>query len=275
MRFIAHYSSSAGNLYEVVAANGKRLLIECGVTWKKLQKTLHYDLSNIEGCLLTHEHDDHSHAVEDVMAAEIDVYSSLPTFEALGVDEYRRAKVVGHKERWEVADGKTFECLSFVVSHDPDSAIVGHDVPCLGFIINDKPAKEYLLFVTDTSCIKPQFAIEFNIIAICCNHDSTILRARVDNGDMNRELGDRCLQCHMNADTTKDYIRRFCNTDKCTEIWLLHCSRDNLNAEKTRAEIESEFFCKSYIAGQAAKAHPSSRPGPPASFEGKDDDKNT
>ena len=45
----------------------------------------------------------------------------------------------------------------------------------------------------------------------------------------------------------------------------------HFNAEKVRAEIEKEFFVKTFIAGQAAKASHSSRPDPPASFEGKDD----
>lgn len=56
MRFESFYSSSTGNLYCVTAANGKRLLIECGVTWRKLIKALSYDLTNIEACLISHEH---------------------------------------------------------------------------------------------------------------------------------------------------------------------------------------------------------------------------
>ena len=56
MKFIAHASSSSGNLYCVTAANGKRILIECGVAWKKLQKALGYKLNNVEACLISHEH---------------------------------------------------------------------------------------------------------------------------------------------------------------------------------------------------------------------------
>jgi len=56
MKFIQHYSGSSGNLYEVVSNNGKRLLIEAGVVWAKVQKALRYDLKSISGCLLSHEH---------------------------------------------------------------------------------------------------------------------------------------------------------------------------------------------------------------------------
>ncbi len=56
MIFRQHYSGSSGNLYEIVANSGARLLIEAGVTWKKLQKALDYNLSNIEACLISHGH---------------------------------------------------------------------------------------------------------------------------------------------------------------------------------------------------------------------------
>jgi len=56
MEFISYFSSSQGNLYEVRAANGNRLLLEVGVRWKRIQKALRYDLSNIVGACVTHEH---------------------------------------------------------------------------------------------------------------------------------------------------------------------------------------------------------------------------
>ena len=56
MHFIQHYSSSRGNLYEVVANNGKRLLLEAGVRWPLIQQALGYKINNVEACLITHEH---------------------------------------------------------------------------------------------------------------------------------------------------------------------------------------------------------------------------
>jgi metal-dependent hydrolase (beta-lactamase superfamily II) len=54
--FKQHYSGSRGNLYEVVLENGRRIMIEAGVQWTKIQKTLDYDLLNIEAWLISHEH---------------------------------------------------------------------------------------------------------------------------------------------------------------------------------------------------------------------------
>jgi len=56
MIFKQHYSSSGGNLYEVVANNGKRLILDPGVTWAKLQKALNYNLRGVLGALISHEH---------------------------------------------------------------------------------------------------------------------------------------------------------------------------------------------------------------------------
>lgn len=53
MNFDSYASSSAGNMYTVF--DGKtRLLIECGVSYKKLQKAL--GGKRIDACLLSHSH---------------------------------------------------------------------------------------------------------------------------------------------------------------------------------------------------------------------------
>ena len=86
MQFKQHYSGSSGNLYEVIANNGKRLLIECGVTWPKIQKALNYDLKHIVACFVTHGHKDHSKALKDVRLAGIEIYASAETFKSFNMN---------------------------------------------------------------------------------------------------------------------------------------------------------------------------------------------
>jgi len=252
VRFIAHASSSVGNLYEVVAGNGQRLLIECGVTWAKLQKALKYDLTNIAGCLLSHEHKDHSKAVEDVMAAGIDVWASEGTFKAIedSLPLHRRANVVRGKERFFLA--KTFEVFPFVLKNK-DGEMCHDAAEPMGFKIKDKTDGEEMLFVTDTRSIPAAFGVEFSLVAICCGYDVAVLRQREAAGTIDPSLAKRLLTSHMEQETTKLYLRKACCLGKCTEIWLLHCSRDNLDAEKVRSEIELEFFVKTVIAGKEVK----------------------
>jgi len=48
-------SSSRGNGY-VLESNTGSLMIECGIQFKQTQKALEFDLSDIKGCLISHEH---------------------------------------------------------------------------------------------------------------------------------------------------------------------------------------------------------------------------
>jgi hypothetical protein len=56
VKFETFYSSSRANLYTVTAADGRRLMLECGIRWQLLQKALNHRLDNLEACLISHEH---------------------------------------------------------------------------------------------------------------------------------------------------------------------------------------------------------------------------
>ena len=242
MIFHRYYSSSRGNLYAAEAANGQCLLIECGVTWGKLQKALDYDLDRIVGCILTHEHKDHSKAVKDVLNAGIDVYASEGTLEAIDpmLTKHRRAYIIRSRERFAI--GRTFEVFPFAVNHDAAEP--------LGFIVREKMGNngdgEHLLFVTDTNNITQHFGLSFDIIAICCGYDKDVLKAKVESGDINETFAKRLLTSHMEKSVTLRYIREFCKLDKCREIHLLHASRNNLHIREVVKELEGSVFIAVY-----------------------------
>jgi phosphoribosyl 1,2-cyclic phosphodiesterase len=236
MRFNSHYSSSKSNLYTVESAGGERLLIECGCTPKQLQKAIDYQLNNIIGCLLTHEHRDHSKSAEWLLDNGIDVYMSKGTMQALGLI-HRRIHIIEDKHPVMVSP---YEVFPFNVEHDAAEP--------LGFIV--KEDAEALFFVTDTSHIKQRFGCQFSVIAICCNYDGKWLKDQVEAGKINETYAKRLLTSHMEKKVTKSYIKDCCNLDKCTEIHLLHMSGTNIDKEKIRAEIENELFIKTLIAGK-------------------------
>jgi len=236
MKLTQHYSSSSGNFYVVESSTGKRLLIECGVRWSRIQKALNFDLSNIECCLLSHSHKDHSHAIKEVLQAGIDVYSSEGTFESLGIHTNRRAKVVADKTLIRLAH---FDILCFGVNHDANEP--------LGFIVRDLNSNEFLLFATDTSHIVQKFNLPFSIIAIECSFDKDLLQERVDTGKINEALAKRLLSSHMEKGNTIKYIAEHCNLTKCTQIHLLHLSSENIDAAKAKREVEEKFYIETAI----------------------------
>ena len=230
-------SGSSGNLYEVTASNGKRIMLECGVTWPKLQKALDYDISRFEGCLVTHQHKDHSKSLAEIMQAGIDTYAVEDVFESQDLSGHRRAKVIRNKD---LIKFDSFQVLVFNVNHD---------VPAVGFVIYEKATEERLLFVTDTSHITQRFKFPFEIIAIECSFNRDILTKLVDTGEVNEVVAKRLLTSHMEKENTKTYIRDYCDLSKCREIHLLHLSGLNIDKWQTQKEFREEFFIKTVIVG--------------------------
>lgn len=234
MTFDQLYSSSTGNLYMVTASNGKRLMIDPGVTWSKLQKALNYDLSGIVGCLLSHEHLDHSRAVKDVMKAGIDVFASAGTFGTQWISG-RRTKIIKDKDVIEF--GADFRVRAFATNHDAAEP--------LGFVV--RTPDEYLLFASDTSHITQRFKIPFSIIAIECSYNKEYLAKKVDLKEVNETFAKRLLTSHMEEKEAMRYLAEFCDLSKCKEIHLLHMSADTINKERVKKEFESKLFIETKV----------------------------
>lgn len=231
MKFTQHYSSSGGNLY-TLECDGSRLLIECGVPWTKVLKALNHDLEGIEGCLLTHEHKDHSRAAQDVAEYGIDLYASSGTFAK--ISEYthipkRRKKVMAHGSCWDF--GK-FKVTAYNANHDAKEPFI-YTIKCAD--------GESLLFATDTSHIMQRFDMAFTEIALECSYDIDILRERVDSCTIHESLAKRLLTSHQERSAAMAYLATYCDLSRCRRIHLLHMSADNIDKEATRKHFERIF----------------------------------
>lgn len=230
MIFTQKYSGSTGNCYLLELASGQQIVIDPGVPWRKLQKALDHKLDRVECCLASHFHGDHCKAVPDLLKAGIPVYASEPTLTALGVQDHHNAHFLsaGCPE----FIGRT-SVYAFPTEHDCDGS--------LGFIVRDNDTKESLLFATDTAMIKHLFAYPFDIIVIECSYHPDILQKRVDEKTIDESLAKRLLDSHMSFDITLSYLKR-CNLSRCKEIHIIHCSKENLDMERARKQIEEELF---------------------------------
>ena len=204
MRFEALASSSAGNAY-IVEDGETRILLECGISHKKLLKLSGFALSDFKACLVSHEHKDHSKCVEDLIGRGMEVYMSAGTAEALGVEA---VNIVESMEQFNVG---TFDIVPFSTFHDAREP--------LGFLIKSRVDGDVLAFATDTVNLRYKFP-GLNILAIEANYDKSILE-RCER--MPEKVRHRISNSHMEIDTLCDYLRSL-DLYRCREIHLLHLS---------------------------------------------------
>lgn len=93
MKFEAIASSSHGNAYLVEDCQS-RILLECGLAFRTLQKKLGFSLAELDGVLLTHEHKDHAKCACEMVRSGQTVFMSAGTALELGLAEERPLRVV-------------------------------------------------------------------------------------------------------------------------------------------------------------------------------------
>lgn len=204
MEFKAYASSSSGNSYSV--SDGETtLLLECGLTLKKLQKAVGFDLNKFAACLVSHCHADHSKCVKELLQRGMPVYMSPGTAEALEVEG---VELVEHMEQFQIG---SFDCISFDVFHDAKEP--------LGFLIKSRVDGDIFVFATDTVNLRYKFP-GLNLLAIEANFDPVIL----DRSErMPEKVKHRIQNSHMSIEVLCDYLRTM-DLSQCREIHLLHLS---------------------------------------------------
>jgi phosphoribosyl 1,2-cyclic phosphodiesterase len=212
MNFKPVASSSRGNCYLLESPGVPSLLIEAGIPVKAVREALGFTLSDIAGCLISHEHGDHSKGVKDLLKAGVDVYTSQETAAALGISDHHRHVVISSEHVYSMWDWKV---LPFGLHHD---------VPCHGFMIAS-PDGDRLLFIPDTSYIRNRFA-GINIIAIEANYVADQLSENIHKGAVPASLGHRVRRNHMSLDSVIAMLKAN-DLSACREIWLLHLSDQN------------------------------------------------
>lgn len=215
-------SSSKGNCYRVTDGSTP-LLLECGIKFREIQKGFHFRLSDVAGCLISHEHGDHSKSIKDVLKAGIDCYMSAGTSQTLGVDHHR-IKRVEAKKQFQLG---TWTILPFDVQHDVSEP--------LGFLLANT-AGEKLLFATDTYYIKYRFE-GLTHIMVECNYSLKNLLENIQRGSVSPVMKKRLMHSHFSLENVKEFFKAN-DLSKVQEIWLLHLSDTNSNADQFKKEIQ-------------------------------------
>ncbi len=209
MTFTSLASSSRGNCY-VVSDGETVILLECGISFRRIKKELGFDLSAIRACLVSHEHKDHAKSVMDLIKSGVEVFASEETAEALD------CSFITPVEAGTQFSVGSFEVMPFRTWHDVKMS--------LGYLIYSRADGERLVFATDTVNLRHQFP-GVNLLALEANYDASIL-ARCER--MPEKVRERVTRTHMEIGTLCRYLETL-DLSACRTLYLLHLSNASSN----------------------------------------------
>jgi phosphoribosyl 1,2-cyclic phosphodiesterase len=222
-------SGSSGNCYRV--SDGKTsLLLEAGLPIKKIKQGCKFNLCEISGCLITHEHGDHAKSAKEIMQCGVNIYTSRGTAETLGIVDSYRCNCIELMHYTKIG---TFQVLPFEVHHDAAEPV--------GYLINSTATKERLLFMTDTYYTQFTFS-GLTHIMIEANFSEEAL-SDSDNDPRRRRL----RHSHMSIENCTELLKAN-DLSSCREIWLIHLSSSNGDAEGFKRRVQEATGCEVHVA---------------------------
>ena len=210
-------------------------MVECGLSIKEIKRALGFGLSDISFALLSHCHGDHSKAAKDIVKAGIDMYTSQGTIDALGLSSHR-VHAVKAREQFNVG---TWTILPLEAQHDAPEPV--------GFLMQSKNASSKLLFLTDSFYCRYRFK-SLNYIMIECNYAADILDANVKAGTVPVAMKKRIMRSHFSLAHVKEFLKAN-DLSRVRQIWLLHLSDGNSDAERFKREIMELTGKEVYVCG--------------------------
>lgn len=215
-------SGSKGNCYHITDGSTP-ILIECGIRFKDIQIALDFKTSDIAGCLISHEHKDHTRGLKDVLQAGINAYASQGTIEQEGI-KHHRLKPIQTKKQFKIG---TWMVLPFDVQHDAAEPF--------GFLLQSQNGGK-LLFATDTYYIKYRFK-GLTHIMVECNYSKKILEENIMNGLVHPIMKRRLMKSHFSLENVKEFLKAN-DLSKLQEIHLIHLSDNNSDENMFKNEIQ-------------------------------------
>ena len=221
-------SGSSGNAY-LIRDGHTRLLLDAGIPFKRIQIGCGFRTSSIDACLVTHRHGDHAAAIPKLLQRGIAVYSNEDVAGLYeGVQELTECKehTIG-----------TLRILPFAAEHD---------VPCYGYQVTSEETGERLVYITDSAYVRYTFT-GLTHIMIEANYAEDIMRGNVRDEKIPFSLAERVAGTHMSIDTLIDLLRAN-DMSKVRQIYLLHLSDNNSDAEAFKKMVQQETGAEVYIA---------------------------
>ena len=214
-------SGSAGNCYRIEKNNGS-LLIECGFPCGKIVEWLNYDISDIDGCLISHAHQDHARAAIKLSLMGMSIYASMGTFNKIAWPVHG-GDVLKHNK---VTTIGPWEVKPILMVHDCAEPI--------GFLIRN--GEDRLLFATDTAQM-PYRVGWVNYVMIECNYSLDILDESLRSGSIDRCQYERVIFSHFGLENVLKWLETGVPKSRLREIHLIHMSDRHIDPQRARSHV--------------------------------------
>ena len=169
LKFYPLFSGSKGNS-ELIVSDKAKILIDIGVSFKRLQEALqeiNLSINDIDAIFITHEHSDHCKALNQILKhTSIPIYATSGTLEALNIENENTYKINYMNNQIKILD---LTVSYFNTSHDCN-------MPC-GYIIKNGDKK--ISISTDLGVITTQILEKMSnsdLVYIESNHDPEMLK---------------------------------------------------------------------------------------------------
>ena len=220
-------SGSSGNTYLLVEGN-EILILDAGVKpTNRISKYL-YDLQPARpvGCLVTHEHGDHSCAARDLTRMGISCYSTPGTVLALG--DWMKPIIPYDPTRFrqDIREfGNAFLVMAFRSNHDAAD-------PC-GYLITNTLTGERMIYATDTYYLTYRFpGIHYWLVE--CNYCEEMITE-----DTPPVLERRLRDSHMSLDRLCQVFQAN-DLSACRKIILCHLSNERGDPDMMKRRIRDQ-----------------------------------
>lgn len=224
-------SSSKGNCY-LLMAKDDILILEAGVGIKDIKMALGFDFRNVRGCLVTHEHKDHSRSAADLQSMGIPIYATKGTREAIGLPHKASCAMVPEETTLKIGG---YVVIAYKSKHDAAE-------PCMFLIYH--PEMGSLVFATDTYMIPYDFrGLDHYLIE--ANYSQKIIVAKVAEGTLSTKLAQRIIKSHLSLENALKQVK---GSETLQNVILIHLSDSNSNAEEFKLAVQMATGKPVYIA---------------------------
>ena len=225
-------SGSSGNCHLLTASNGETLILDCGVPISEIKKGVNWNIKNVVGCVVTHNHRDHSKSVEDLINMGIPVFRP---YKPLIMNQFLSNSYFTVR----IFDLTTSDNKWIHTNSD------GSECPCYGFLI-EHPEMGKMLYITDCEFVKWRFN-GINHILLGVDYDKSMV------GMSNPAKANHVLRGHMSIDTACKFVEANYSPDDVLNVIMCHLSEENADKDNFIEQMKKVAYGANVDVAESCK----------------------